>query len=139
MEQSCLYYCILVFVRNVVVMLLSLLICFPCSVLLEYYQFVEFFYLLNSLKILFIYLAVLGLSHGMQDLQPSLLYVGSLLAACGIFSCAMWTLSCEMWELVFWPEFRPGLPALEAWSLSHWSTKEVLITELFKGTKLWPS
>ena len=35
--------------------------------------------------------------------------------ACGIFSC-------RMWNLVPWPGIIPGLPALGARSLSHWTT-----------------
>ena len=34
----------------------------------------------------------------------------------------MWTLSCRMWDLVPWPGIEPGLSALGARSLSHWST-----------------
>ena len=30
-----------------------------------------------------------------------------------------------MWDLVPWPEIRPGSLALGAWSLSHWTTREV--------------
>ena len=41
-----------------------------------------------------------------------------LIAACGIFSCGMWTLSCGMWDLVPWPGIEPRLPALGARSLS---------------------
>ena len=29
------------------------------------------------------------------------------------------------WDLVLWPGIKPGTPALEAWSLSHWTTREV--------------
>ena len=42
------------------------------------------------------------------------------------FSCGMWTLSCIMCDLVPWPGIEPGPPALGAWSLSHWTTREVL-------------
>ena len=45
----------------------------------------------------------------------------------GIFSCSLWTLSCGMWDLVPWPKTQPGSPVLEAWSLSHQTTKEVLV------------
>ena len=48
-----------------------------------------------------------------------------LVVACRIFSCGMWTLSCGMWDLVPWPGIKPGPPALGAWSLSHWTTREV--------------
>ena len=45
--------------------------------------------------------------------------------ACGTFSHSMGTLSCGLWDLVSWPgiELRPS--ALGAWSLSHWTTREV--------------
>ena len=46
-------------------------------------------------------------------------------AACGIFSCGMWSLSCVMWDLGLWPGIEPGPPALGAWSLSDWTTREV--------------
>ena len=52
---------------------------------------------------------------------------GILIAKCGIFSCGMQTLSCGMWVLVPWPGIKAGPPALGAWSLSHWTTREVLI------------
>ena len=34
-------------------------------------------------------------------------------------------LSCGMWDLVPWPGIEPGLPALGARSLSHWTAREV--------------
>ena len=46
------------------------------------------------------------------------IWVGSLVAACGI-----------------WPGIEPGLPALGAWSLNHWTTREVphfIFVYLFK-------
>ena len=45
----------------------------------------------------------------------------------GIFDlcCSMWILRCSMWDLVPWPGIEPGSPALGAWSLSHWTTREV--------------
>ena len=33
-------------------------------------------------------------------------------------------LSCDMWNLVPWPGSEIGSPALGAWSLSYWSTRE---------------
>ena len=33
-------------------------------------------------------------------------------------------LSCGMWDLVPWPDMEPGPPALEAWSLSHWTPEK---------------
>ena len=49
-----------------------------------------------------------------------------LVAACRIFSCGIWTLSCPMWGLVPWLGIEPGPVALAIWSLSHWTTREVL-------------
>ena len=34
-------------------------------------------------------------------------------------------LSCGMWDLVHWAGIEPRPPALEVWSLSHWTTREV--------------
>jgi len=34
-----------------------------------------------------------------------------------------------MWDLAPWPGIKPGLPALEAWSLSHWTNREVICSE----------
>ena len=42
-----------------------------------------------------------------------------LVAACRIFSCGMW-------DLAPWPGIKPRPLALGAWSLSHWTTREVL-------------
>ena len=41
-----------------------------------------------------------------------------LAAACRSFS---WS----MWDLVYWPEIKPGPPALGVQSLTHWTTREV--------------
>ena len=41
-----------------------------------------------------------------------------LVIACGIFICGMW-------GLIPWPGIELGPPALGAWSLSHWATREV--------------
>ena len=50
------------------------------------------------------------------DVHTYLFYLrqaGSLIfvAACGIFSCSIQTLSCGMWELVLWPMVKPGVLA----------------------------
>ena len=42
-----------------------------------------------------------------------------LVAANGIF-----ILHCGMWDLVPWSGIKPRSPALEAWRLSHWITRE---------------
>ena len=60
--------------------------------------------LFKKMIILFIYLAVPGLS------------------------CHIQTLSCDMWESSFLnrdPGMEPGSPALGVQSLSHWTTREV--------------
>jgi len=48
-----------------------------------------------------------------------------LVAAHGVFNLCfgMWTLSCNMWDLVLWPGIEPGPPCIR--SLSHWTTREV--------------
>ena len=48
-----------------------------------------------------------------------------LVAACGIFSCGMQTLSCGMWDPAPRPGIEPGPPVLGARILSHWTTREV--------------
>ena len=39
-------------------------------------------------------------------------------------------LSCGMWDLVPWPWIETGPPSLGAWSLSHWTTREVLVPSI---------
>ena len=48
-----------------------------------------------------------------------------LLCGCSFFSCGMQLLGCSMWSLVPWPGIELWPPALRAWSLSHWTTREV--------------
>ena len=40
-----------------------------------------------------------------------------------LFGCV--SLGCSMWDLVPWPGIKPGPPALEAWTLGFWTTREV--------------
>ena len=40
-----------------------------------------------------------------------------------LFGCV--SLGYSMWDLVPWPGIKPGPPALEAWTLSFWTTREV--------------
>ena len=47
-----------------------------------------------------------------------------LVTAFGIFSCGMW-------DLDPWSGMKPRLIALGAWSLSHWTTREVHPSQLF--------
>ena len=37
----------------------------------------------------------------------------------------MASFSCGLWNLVPWPRIEPEVPALGAWSLSHWTVREV--------------
>ena len=46
-------------------------------------------------------------------------HVGSLVESCRVFRCSVW-------DLVLWLGIEPWPPALGAWSLSHWTTREVL-------------
>ena len=59
----------------------------------------------------FIYLAALDLNCSTGDL---------FVPACGIFSCGRW-------DLVPWLGFKSGPLALGTQSLSHWTTREVLL------------
>ena len=51
-------------------------------------------------------------------------------------------LSCSMWDLVPCPGIEPRPPALGAWSLGHWSTREVFISvslHLYVSLCIWLS
>ena len=52
-----------------------------------------------------------------------------LFALHGIFSCGMQTLSCSTWDLVPRSGVEPSPPALGAWCLSHWTTREISYLE----------
>ena len=69
-------------------------------------RFIEFLKI-----ILFIYLAMPGLSCNIWDLQSSLQHTGSLVVIC--------KLSCDMWDLVLQPGIKPWLRPLGVCSLSH--------------------
>ena len=51
-------------------------------------------------------------------------YLFIYLAAPGL-TCSVRALSCGIRDLVPWPGIEPGPPALGAWSLNHWTTREV--------------
>ena len=53
--------------------------------------------------------------------------MGSLIfvAACGIFSYGMQTLSCGIWNQVSLPGIEARPSAMGVQSLSHWTTREV--------------
>ena len=51
------------------------------------------------------------------------IYLAVLSLSCSIYRI----FSCGMWDLVPWPGIEPGPPALGARSLSHWTTREVLV------------
>ena len=85
------------------------------SLFSQYFLFLFYFLQLKKIYLLFTYLAAPGLSCGMWDL---------LVVACEFL---LWTLICGLWDLVPWSGIEPGPPALGAWSLSHWPTREVPI------------
>ena len=58
--------------------------------------------------------------HLFWQLQVLIVAHGVIVAGCRI--------------LVPWPEIKPGLPALGAWSLSHWTTREVPWGEFLANT-----
>ena len=66
-----------------------------------------------------------------QGTLKSLLQHHSL-KAWGIFSCGMQTLTCNIWDLVPWPEIEPRPSSLGAWNFSHWTMREVLHVPIFE-------
>ena len=76
---------------------------------IDFYVLGKYIYIYSTSIYLFIYLAVSGLSCGMQDLQ--LLHMNS---------------SCGMEDPVPWLGIEPGPPALGAWSPSHWTIRKAL-------------
>ena len=80
-------------------------------------MYIYFIYLFS--KYLYIYLAVLGLSCDMQDLQLH-----------------MQNISCGKWDLSFSARDQTTPPALEGRSRNHWTAREVLLnyflTNLFR-------
>ena len=44
-----------------------------------------------------------------------------MVVACGI---SIFTVACDMWDLVPYPGLEPGAPALGAQSFSHWTPRE---------------
>ena len=58
--------------------------------------------------------------------SPTRLNRGKVEPQCFNIYLAMSGLSCGMWDLVPWPGIKPiKNPALRAWSLCHWTTREV--------------
>ena len=74
----------------------------------------------------FIYL--FGYAESEWQLAGSSIFV----AARGIFSCGMQTLSYGTYDLIPWSGMEPGSPTLGAWSLSHWTPREVPHHTLFR-------
>ena len=58
-----------------------------------------------------------------SDVLKNILFI--YLASPGLSSCPVWDLRCGMWDLVPRPGIEPGPPALGAWSLNHWTTRDV--------------
>ena len=58
-----------------------------------------------------------GLSCGTRDVRASLQHAGSFVKG--------------MWSLAPWPGIEPKPLAMGAWSLSHWTTREVPLLQLF--------
>ena len=63
--------------------------------------------------LIFIYLVTLDLGYGTWDLRSLLQHVGSLVVA------------CKSLDLVSQPGTEPRPPALGAWSLSQWTTRDL--------------
>ena len=71
---------------------------------------------------LFIYLAAPGLNWGTWESSV-------FIAAFEIFSGSI--VPCGMWDLIPRPGIEPASPLLQAWSLCHWTTREVPPASLF--------
>ena len=73
--------------------------------------------------------AVHGVTKSQTRLRPLSMHAAPwvLVGSCGSFinSCGMWTLNRGMWDLVPPPGVEPRPPAFGAWSLSHWTSREV--------------
>ena len=59
--------------------------------------------------------------------QHSFVFLIFIYLAVPVLSCGIQTLSCGMWDLLSRPGIKLGPPAMGALSLSHWTTREVLI------------
>ena len=55
-----------------------------------------------------------------------------LVVACRISHCSCGIFSFGMWDLVPQPGIKPYPPALGAWSLCHWTTREGLVQVCFE-------
>ena len=55
---------------------------------------------------------------------------------CWVFFVALRIFSCGVWDLVPWPGIESSPPALGAWSLSHWTAREVT-TCVYSQVILW--
>ena len=71
-----------------------------------------------------IYLAAPGLNWGKWGSS-------TFIAAFKSFSGSMRIVRCDMWDLIPWPGIEPASPLLQAWSLCHWTTREVPPASLF--------
>ena len=79
-----------------------------------YFQFFGVQRIVPLQLLFFFFLAVPGLHCSTQDLH-----------------CSMQTLTCGMWDLVLLPGIKPRPHALEAQSLSHWTTWEDPLVNYF--------
>ena len=71
---------------------------------------------------------MLGLSCSMWDLQPLLWQAASLVVA--------YDVNHGMWGLVPWPGIELEPPALGAWRLSHWTSREVPHSQFLMVVKM---
>ena len=68
---------------------------------------------------------VLVAAHGIFDRHCGKQVLFFFFFHAGSYSCRIRSLSCSMWKLISWPGIRPRSPALGAWNLSYWTTREV--------------
>ena len=72
-----------------------------------------------------IFTASVKTRHLFQLLILLRIYISLIIWLFQVLAAACGTFSCGKWDLFPWPGIEPGPPALGAWSLSHWTTREV--------------
>ena len=78
--------------------------------------------------------AVLSFLFSLLRLHRVLVAVEILVEISSCRCCTRGIFRCNMWDLVPWPGIEPRPPALGAWSLNHWTIREVPAVLL----KMWP-
>ena len=76
-------------------------------------------------------------SHGFDFLIRGFFLINLFIWLCYVLVVALGNFSCSMWGLVPCSGIEHRPTALEAWSLSHWTTKEVPFIRVFKTFEIF--